>query len=60
MKRRMAGLAFAAAVGFGLLGLLMPPIGEIDTSVNFLIAQLLVLCATMLGVDSYARQVRDK
>lgn len=33
--------------------------GIIDGSVNFLIAQLLVLCATLLGVDSYYAKIKE-
>lgn len=58
MKPRLALAAFIAACIFGLLGITLPPTGIIDGSVNFLIAQLLVLCATLLGVDSYFDKVR--
>ena len=50
MKRKLSVAAFVAAIFFAALGLLLPPMGVIDPSVNMLIAQLLVLCATMLGV----------
>ena len=59
MKRKLAAASFAAAVLFGVLGLVLPPLGVIDATVNVLIAQLLVLCATLLGVDSYVDKIKD-
>lgn len=58
MKAKLAVAAFVASCIFGLLGITLPPTGIIDGSVNFLIAQLLVLCATLLGVESYYDKVR--
>lgn len=58
MKRRLAAASFGCAVLFGALGLLLPPLGVIDATVNILIAQLLVLCATLLGVDSYVDKIK--
>ncbi len=40
-------------------GLILPPLGVIDGSVLMLSAQLLVLCATLLGVDGYYDKMRD-
>lgn len=44
-------LSFLAAIGFGIAGLALPPLGFIHSSVLILIAQLLVLCATLLGLS---------
>lgn len=52
-KKTLAYFAFFFAIVFALLGLLLPPMGVIDASVNMLIAQLLVLCATLLGIKSF-------
>lgn len=59
MKAKLAVASFIAAVLFATLGLLLPPTGIIDASVNMLVAQLLVLTATLLGVDSYYTKIRD-
>lgn len=59
MKRKIALMAFGSAVAFAAAGLLLPPQGEIDGSVLMLVAQLLVLCATLLGVDSYYDKMRE-
>ena len=47
----LAYLSFLAGIGFGIAGLAVPPIGLIHSSVLILIAQLLVLCATLLGLS---------
>jgi len=53
MKKTLAYFSFFSAIIFALLGLLLPPMGVIDASVNVFIAQLLVLCATLLGIKSF-------
>ena len=47
----LAYLSFFAGIGFGIAGLSLPPIGLIHSSVLILIAQLLVLTATLLGLN---------
>jgi hypothetical protein len=47
----LAYLSFFAGIGFGIAGLALPPIGLIHSSVLILIAQLLVLTATLLGLN---------
>ena len=59
MKRRIALMAFGSAVAFAAAGLILPPLGVIDGSVLMLSAQLLVLCATLLGVDGYYDKMRE-
>ena len=59
MKRKIALLSFCSAVAFAAAGLYLPPMGVIDSSVLMLVAQLLVLCATLLGVDSYFDKLRE-
>ena len=59
MKRKIALLSFISAVAFAAAGLFLPPQGEIDSSVLMLVAQLLVLCATLLGVDSYFDKLKE-
>ena len=52
-------MAFGSAVAFAAAGLILPPLGVIDGSVLMLSAQLLVLCATLLGVEGYYDKMRD-
>ncbi len=59
MKRKIALLSFCSAVAFAAAGVMLPPQGKIDSTVLMLVAQLLVLCATLLGVDSYFDKLRD-
>jgi hypothetical protein len=59
MKRKIALLAFCSAVAFAAAGLFLPPQGKIDSTVLMLVAQLLVLCATLLGVDSYFDKLKQ-
>lgn len=44
-------LSFFFAMGFGVAGMAIPPVGFIHSSVLILIAQCLVLCATLLGLS---------
>ena len=59
MKKKISLLAFCSAVAFAAAGLILPPLGVIDGSVLMLSAQLLVLCATLLGVDGYYDKMRE-
>jgi len=38
-------------IGFGIAGMVLPPIGKIDWSVLVMIGQLFILAATILGLD---------
>ena len=44
--------AFLAAVGFGIAAFITPPPGEVHDSVLYLIAQFLLLTASILGVGA--------
>jgi hypothetical protein len=48
----IAVAAFLAAVGFGIAGFIVPPPGEVHDSVLYLIAQFLLLTASILGVGA--------
>ena len=48
----IAVAAFLAAVGFGIAGFIIPPPGEVHDSVLYLIAQFLLLTASILGVGA--------
>ena len=54
----LATLSWVAAIAFATISLLLPPRGHIDSSVLVLVAQLLVLVATFLGVDSYVNVMK--
>ena len=59
MKRKIALMAFGSSVAFAAAGLILPPLGVIDGSVLMLSAQLLVLCATLLGVEGYYEKMKE-
>lgn len=48
-KERLATIALLAAIGFGVAGTAIPPYGMIDKSMLYMIAQLLVFAATVMG-----------
>ena len=60
MKEFIAITSFICAILFACAALLIPPKGVIDSSVLVLIAQLLILCATFLGVESYVDIIKRK
>jgi len=45
-------MSFVAAIGFGIAGFTVPPPGEIHDSVLYLIAQFLLLTASIFGVGA--------
>jgi len=59
VKVGIAIAAFVWALVLSVVALFLPPQGEIDQSVLILVAQLLVLSATMLGVDSYIDKIKN-
>ena len=48
----IAVAAILAAVGFGIAGFIVPPPGQVHDSVLYLIAQFLLLTASILGVGA--------
>ena len=48
--------AFIAAIGFGIAGFITPPPGEVHDSILYLIAQFLLLTASILGVGAMFAQ----
>jgi hypothetical protein len=40
-----------AGIGFGIAGMILPPIGSIDWSVLLLIGQLFILAASVMGIS---------
>ena len=43
---------FIAAIGFGIAGFVVPPPGQIHDSVLYLVAQFLLLTASIFGVGA--------
>ena len=58
-KERLAAFATIAAVGFGIAGMALPPYGIIDSSILYIIAQLLIFAATLLGFGSTVEKVTN-
>lgn len=48
----VAVASFLAAVAFGIAGFIVPPPGQIHDSVLYLIAQFLLLTASIFGVGA--------
>lgn len=46
------------ATAFAAISLFLPPRGKIDPSVLMWCAQLLILCATFHGVESYVNVIK--
>ena len=53
MKKYLSLASFVAAIVIALIGMWLPPPGVIDGSVLILVAQLLVLCTTLLGIKEF-------
>ena len=60
MKRILSLASFVCAILFAVAGMIMPPQGEISGSVLILVAQLLILCATFLGIKDYHNIINRK
>ena len=60
MKRILSLASFVCAILFAAAGMIMPPQGEISWSVLILVAQLLILCATFLGIKDYHNIINRK
>lgn len=51
VKLIIAFCAFLVASFLAIASLFIPPEGEIDSSVLWAVAQFLVMCCTILGID---------
>ena len=40
-----------SGIGFGIAGMVLPPVGQIDWSILLLIGQLLILAAAIMGIS---------
>jgi len=58
-KEMMSILAVIAAIGFGIAGTWIAPLGIIDSSMLYLIAQLLIFAATLLGFGEVVSKFAD-
>ncbi len=52
VKLLLAAMAFVVAAAIAILSLFIPPEGCIDSSALWGIAQFLVMCCTILGIDA--------
>lgn len=52
LKLLIALAAFIVAAFIAIASLFIPPNGEIDSSALWAIAQFLVMCCTVLGIDA--------
>lgn len=55
----LAYITTISAVGFGIAGTWIAPLGIIDASMLYLIAQLLIFAATLLGFGRTINKVTD-
>lgn len=53
-------IAFITSILFGVAAMIIPPMGIIDPSVLWFIAQMLVFAATMVGVPLEIDNLRQK
>ena len=60
IQTAIAVASFLAAVAFGVAGFVVPPPGEIHDSVLYLIAQFLVLTASLFGVGAFYTHNKSK
>lgn len=51
LKMILAVLSFLASVVIGFIAMFIPPSGEIHSSILWFVAQMLVFCATLLGLN---------
>ena len=58
LRGASALLMLLFSIGISILALLLPPQGVIDPSVLWVVAQALLFAASVLGIDSYFRNVQ--
>lgn len=51
MKQFLAIVAFLSSIAFGVIAMNTPPYAEIDSSVLWFIAQMLLFTASLIGID---------
>ena len=60
MKSGISILSFVSAIVIGFIALFIPPEGIIDSSVLWFVAQMLVMTASLLGIDLKVDNLRHK
>lgn len=60
IKSTLSIIAFVAGVIIGFIALFLPPQGIIDSSVLWFTAQMMVMGATLLGIDLKMSDLRNK
>ena len=58
-KNNLAIFTTVSAVGFGVAGTVIAPMGIIDSSMLYLIAQLLIYSATAMGFGEVISKIVD-
>lgn len=56
LKEWTAIVLLVAGVAMAFTALMLPPPGEIDDSVLYIFAQILIYCGSIFGIDSYISQ----
>lgn len=56
LKELTAIILLSFGIILAFVALLMPPPGEIDDSVLYIFAQILIYCGSIFGIDSYITQ----
>lgn len=59
MRKVLSLLSFVAALVFGVIAMFTPPYAVIDSSVLWFIAQMLVFCASLIGIDFKISDLKD-
>jgi len=59
IKEGSAVIALLAAIAFGVLGCVTDPIGIIDRSMLYLVAQFLIFAATALGMGATIQKMSN-
>ena len=59
IKEWYAGVALLAAIGFGIAGISIPPLGEVDGSTLTLIGQMLIFAATLVGLGTTYQKISN-
>ena len=59
LKEWTAVVLLVSGIAMAFVALLLPPPGEIDDSVIYVLAQILIYCGSIFGIDSYiSRKIR--
>ena len=57
VKVILAVILVISAIGFGIAGFCVPPVGVVSSSLLWLIAQFLLVSATFLGIDAAVLEI---